>query len=42
MPHYRGLLKPGRRSGWVVEQGEGNGNRGFSERRPGKGKVFEM
>jgi hypothetical protein len=33
---------PGSRSGWVGEQGEGRGERGFSERKPGKGITFEM
>jgi hypothetical protein len=29
-------------SGWVREQGEGRGDRGFSERKLGKGIAFEM
>jgi hypothetical protein len=33
---------PGSRSGWVGEQGEGGGHRGFSERKLGKGVAFEM
>jgi hypothetical protein len=33
---------PGSRSGWVVEQGEWGGYRGFSERKLGKGIAFEM
>jgi len=30
MPRYRGMLGPGSRSGWVGEQREGGGDRGFS------------
>jgi hypothetical protein len=33
---------PGSRSGWVGEQGEGRGDRGFSEGKPGKRITFEM
>jgi hypothetical protein len=33
---------PGRRSGWVGEQGEGRGDRGFLEGEIGKGITFEM
>jgi hypothetical protein len=33
---------PGSRSGWVGEQKERGGNRGFSEGKPGKGITFEM
>jgi hypothetical protein len=33
---------PGSRSGWVREQGEGGGDRGFAERKLGKGITFEM
>jgi hypothetical protein len=42
MLQYRG--KPGPRSGnaWVVEQGEQDGYRGFSERKLGKRIVFEI
>jgi hypothetical protein len=29
-------------SGWVGEQEEGGGDRGFSEGQLGKGKTFEM
>ena len=29
-------------SGWVVEQGESVGDRGFSEGKLGKGITFEM
>jgi hypothetical protein len=42
MPQYRGMPGPGRRSGWVGEQGEGGGDRGFSEKKLGKGIAFEM
>ena len=41
MPQYRGMPGPGSRSGWVGEQEEGGGERGFL-----KGKeeriTFEM
>jgi hypothetical protein len=42
MPQYRGMPGPGSRSGWVGEQGEGGGDRGFSEGKLGKGITFEM
>jgi hypothetical protein len=42
MLQYRGMPGPGSRSGWVGEQGEGGGNRVFSERKLGKGIAFEM
>jgi hypothetical protein len=42
MPQCRGMPGPGSRSGWVGEQGEGGGDRGFSEGKPGKGITFEM
>jgi hypothetical protein len=42
MPQYRAMPGPGSRSGWVGEQGEGEVDRGFSERKPGKGITFEM
>jgi hypothetical protein len=42
MPQYRGMPGPGSRSGWVREQGEEGGNRGFSEGKLGKGITFEM
>jgi hypothetical protein len=42
MPQYRGLPGPGSRSRWVGEQGEGRGDREFSERKLGKGIAFEM
>jgi hypothetical protein len=37
-----GMPGPGSGSGWVGEQGEGGGDRGFSEGRLGKGITFEM
>jgi hypothetical protein len=42
MPQYRGMLGPGIGSGWVGEQGEVGGDRGFSEGKPGKGITFEI
>jgi hypothetical protein len=42
MPQYRGMPEPENMSGWVREQGEGSGYRGFSERKLGKGLAFEM
>ena len=42
MPQYRGMPGPGSGSGWVGEEGEGGGYRGFSERKLGKGVAFEM
>jgi hypothetical protein len=42
MPQYRRMPGPGSRSGWVGEQGEGEGNRGFSEGKLEKGITFEM
>jgi hypothetical protein len=42
MPQYRGLPGPGSGSGWVGEQGEGEKERGFSERKLGKRITFEM
>jgi hypothetical protein len=42
MPQYRGMPGPVSRSGWVGEQGEVGGDRGFSERKLGKGITFEM
>jgi hypothetical protein len=41
MPQYRETPGPGRRSGWVGEQGERGGYRGFLEGKLGKGKTFE-
>lgn len=40
--HYRGIPRPGSRSGWVDEQGERRVGRGFSEGKPVKGITFEM
>jgi hypothetical protein len=42
MLQYRGMPGPGSRSGWVGEQGEEGGYRGFLERKLGKGITFEM
>jgi hypothetical protein len=42
MTQYRGLPGPGSRSGWIVEQGEWEGDRGLSEGKLGKGITFEM
>ena len=42
VPHCMGMPGPGSRSGWVGEQREGVGNRGFSDGKPGKGETFEM
>jgi hypothetical protein len=42
MPQYRGLPGPGRQSGWVGEQGKGEGDRGLLEGKPGNGITFEM
>ena len=42
MPQYRGMPGPGSGSGWVGEQGEGGGDRGFSEGKPGKEITYEM
>jgi hypothetical protein len=36
------MPRPGNRSGWVGEDGEGAGYRGLSERKLGKGIAFEM
>jgi hypothetical protein len=36
------MLGPGSRSRKVGEQGEGRGDRGFSEGKLGKGLTFEM
>jgi hypothetical protein len=40
MPQYGGMPGPGSRSGWVGEQGEVVGDRGFSERKLGKGITY--
>jgi hypothetical protein len=39
---YIGMPGPGSQSGWVGEQWEWGGFRGFSERKLGKGIAFEM
>jgi hypothetical protein len=42
MPQYRGNARTRNGSGWVGEQGEEGGGRGFSEGKLGKGITFEM
>jgi hypothetical protein len=42
MPQYRGMPGPGSGSGWVGEQEEGGGYRGFSERKLGNWIALEM
>ena len=42
IPKYRGMPGPGSGRGWVGEQGEKGGDRGFLEGKPGKGIKFEM
>jgi hypothetical protein len=42
MPQYRGMPGPVSRSGWVEEQGEGEEDRGFLDRKLGKCITFEM
>jgi hypothetical protein len=42
LSQYRGMPGPGSRSGWVGEQGKEGGDKGFSERKIGKGGTFEM
>jgi hypothetical protein len=42
MSQYRGMPGPGSGSGWVGEQVEGQGARGFLVRKLGKGITFEM
>jgi hypothetical protein len=42
MPQYRENARTRNGSWWVVEQGAGGGDRGFSEEKLGKGKFFEM
>jgi hypothetical protein len=37
MPQYRGLPRPGSRSGWIGEQGEEGENRGFFRKKTRKG-----
>jgi hypothetical protein len=41
MPQYMGIPGPGSRNGWICEQEEEGGDRGFSEGKLGKGIVFE-
>jgi hypothetical protein len=42
MTQYRGMPGPGSWSGWVGEQRDGEGGRGFSEGKLGKGITFEI
>jgi hypothetical protein len=42
MPKCREMPGSGSRSGWVYEQGEGRGDVGFSEGKPGKGTTLKM
>jgi hypothetical protein len=42
MPLCVGMPGPGSRSGWVGEQGEGEGDRGLSEGKLGKEITSEM
>jgi hypothetical protein len=42
MPQYRGMPGSGSRSWWVGEQREMGEDKGFSERKLGKGITFEM
>jgi hypothetical protein len=42
MTKYRGMPGPGSGSRWVGEQWEGREDRGFLERKPGKGIAFGM
>jgi hypothetical protein len=42
MPQYRGMSWPGSMSGWVGDQGEQGGDRGFSEGKEGKEITFDM
>jgi hypothetical protein len=42
MPQCRGMPRPGSGRGWVGEQREGEGDRGFGEGELGKGITFEM
>jgi hypothetical protein len=39
---YMGMPEQGSGSGWVGEQGEGRGDREFSEGKPRKDITFEM
>jgi hypothetical protein len=36
------MPRPGSRSGWVGEQGERRGDKGFLERKLGNGIAFKM
>jgi hypothetical protein len=42
MSQYGGMLGPGSGNGWVGEQRQVGGDRGFSEGKLGKGIRFEM
>jgi hypothetical protein len=42
MPLCRGMPGQGSRSGWVSEQGAGDGDRGVLEGKPGNRIMFEM
>jgi hypothetical protein len=42
MPQCRGMLGPGSWSEWVGEQGEREGDGGFSEEELGKGIAFKV
>jgi hypothetical protein len=42
MPQYREIPGPESKSGWVGEQGERGGDRGFSEGTPGNKIRYEM
>jgi hypothetical protein len=42
MPQYKRMPGPGSGSGWVGEQEEVKGDRGFWERKLGNGIAFEM
>jgi hypothetical protein len=42
MLQCRGMPGPESGSGWVGDQGEERGDRGFLEKKPGKGITFEM
>jgi hypothetical protein len=42
MPQCRGMPGPGSGSGWVGEQGGGEGDSGVLEGKPRKGITFEM
>jgi hypothetical protein len=42
MSQYRGMPGPGSGNGWVGEQREGAGDRGFMKGKLGKGIAFEM